>query len=94
MARGVVESFAHMAVAPGLTIKEQLQERGMSQGEFALRMGMSEKHISHMINGRVALTADAALRLESVLGIPARFWLKLETIYQDQKSRVPEEKEL
>ena len=34
-----------IATPPGATIKEQLDDRGMTQKEFALRMDMSEKHI-------------------------------------------------
>lgn len=62
-----------VAIPPGATIREQLENRGMKQKEFALRMGLSEKHISRLINGQVELTQDVALRLESVLGVPASF---------------------
>lgn len=80
-----------IATPPGTTIREQLEERGMSQKEFALRMDMSEKHISRLINGDVHLTPDVALRLEYVLGIPARFWNNLEAIYREKCARVEEE---
>ena len=63
----------------------------MSQKEFAQRMGMSEKHISHLVNGKVELTHETALRLESVLGIPARFWNNMEALYREQEARVIEE---
>ena len=42
----MVKSRSFIATPPGATIKEQLIDRGLSQIEFALRMGMSEKHIS------------------------------------------------
>lgn len=42
-----------IATPPGATIREQLEDRGMTQKEFALRMDMSEKHISRLINGEV-----------------------------------------
>lgn len=67
-----------IAIPPGATIKEQLENRNMKQIEFALRMGLSEKHISQLINGHVELTQDVALRLESVFGIPASFWNNLK----------------
>ena len=62
-----------VAIPPGFTIKEQLINRNMNQKEFAIRMGMSQKHISRLINGEVQLTIDVALRLESVLGVDAKF---------------------
>ena len=80
------------AIPPGATIREQLEDRGMTQKEFAVRMGMSEKHISRMINGEVHLTPEAAYRLEAVLGIPASFWNNLEARYQEKKVIVEEEK--
>ena len=83
-----------IATPPGATIKEQLEDRGMSQKEFALRMALSEKHISRLINGDVHLTPDVAHRLEYVLGIPAQFWNNLEAIYQEKLIQVEEENAL
>ena len=73
-----------IATPPGATIKEQLNDRGMSQKEFAARMDMSEKHISKLINGDVQLTPETAIRLEMVLGVPAKFWNNLEAIYREK----------
>ena len=73
----MLQSKNTIAIPPGATIREQLENRGMKQNEFALRMGLSEKHISRLINGQVELTQDVALRLESVLGVPASFWNNL-----------------
>ena len=73
-----------IATPPGATIKEQLKDRGMSQKEFAARMDMSEKHISKLINGEVQLTPEVAVRLEMVLGVPAKFWNNLEAIYREK----------
>lgn len=80
----MVRSRSYIATPPGATIKEQLNDRGMSQKEFAARMDMSEKHISKLINGNVQLTPDMALRLEMVLGVPAKFWNSLEAIYREK----------
>ncbi len=80
----MVRSSSFIATPPGATIKEQLNDRGMSQKEFAMRMDMSEKHISKLINGDVQLTSDMAVRLEIVLGVPARFWSNLEAIYREK----------
>lgn len=84
-------SRSYIATPPGATIKEQIADRGMSQKEFAARMGMSEKHISRLINGEVQLTMDAARRLEMVLGLPTQFWCNLENIYREKIAKVNEE---
>lgn len=87
----IMHSRKTIAVPPGATIKEQLNNRHMSQKEFAIRMDMSEKHISHLINGKVELTFDVAQRLESVLGIPAKVWSELELRYRERLARVQRE---
>ena len=84
----MVRSRSFIATPPGATIKEQLNEKGMSQREFAARMDMSEKHISKLINGEVQLTPEVAVRLEVVLGVPAKFWNNLEAVYREKLIKV------
>lgn len=84
----MIRSKTVIATPPGTTIKEQLINRGMSQKEFAVRMDMSEKHISRLINGEVQLTPDVAMRLEMVLGVPAHFWSNLESIYREKLAKI------
>lgn len=90
----ITRSRSYIATPPGATIKEQLEDRGMSQKEFASRMGMSEKHISHLINGNVQLTHEVAYRLEMVLGLPANFWNNLEAIYREKITKAEAENAL
>lgn len=90
----MVSSRNTIATPPGATIKEQLVDRGMSQKEFAARMGMSEKHISRLINGDVQLTSDVAVRLEMVLSVPAKFWNNLEAIYREKLAKVKIENDM
>ena len=80
----MVRSRSYIATPPGATVKEQLNDRDMSQKEFAARMDMSEKHISKLINGDVQLTPETAVRLEMVLGVPAKFWNHLEATYREK----------
>ena len=87
-----MKGYKTIATPPGVTIREQLEDRGMSQKEFAARMDMTEKHISRLINGEVRLTPEVALRLEYVLGVPAQFWNNLEARYREKCARVEEEK--
>lgn len=80
-----------VAVPPGFTIREQLQDRQMTQKEFAARMGFSEKHVSKLINGEVELTPETAVKLEYVLGIPAKYWNRLEAAYREDLERARQE---
>ena len=83
-----------IAIPPGATIKEMLEDRNMSQKEFAMRMEMSEKHISKLINGDVILTPQTAIRLEMVLGMEAYFWNSLESQYREDVLKVKYENEM
>lgn len=83
----------YIAIPPGETLKEQLRDRGISQCELARRTHLSEKHISHLLNGDVRLTARTALLLEIVLGTPAGFWLRLEAAYREKLARIQFENE-
>ncbi|MES2149664.1 MAG: helix-turn-helix domain-containing protein [Pseudomonadota bacterium] len=73
---------------PGDTIIDLVEERGWTQAELAGRLGYSEKHVSQLVNGKVALTDDAALRLERVLGSHAGFWLAREAKYREHCARL------
>jgi HTH-type transcriptional regulator/antitoxin HigA len=84
----MLENNSYIATPPGATIKEQLVDCGMTQREFAKRMGMSEKHISKLINGEVHLTPDTAEKIECVLGVPAAFWNRLEVIYLEKLAKI------
>ena len=69
---------------PGDTLLDMLEERGWSQAELAERLDYSAKHVSLLINGKVALSEDAAQRLSSVLGAPVGFWLTREAQYRER----------
>ena len=82
------------AVFPGETLRETLENLNMSQAELAERCGRPKKTINEIITGKAAITAETALQLEHVLGIPASFWTKLESNYQENKARIKEEQSL
>lgn len=72
---------------PGETLRELLDERGISQSDLAARMGRPQKTISEIANGKSAITTETALELELVLGVPASFWLAREAQYREFLAR-------
>ena len=78
------------AVAPGATLKETLEEKGLSQADLALRTGLAEKTISQIVNGIAALSYETAEKLELALGIPAKFWNARERSYREALVRIEE----
>lgn len=45
---------------------------------FAVRLGVSFPRLNEIVRRKRGVTADTALRLERVLGMPADFWLGLQ----------------
>jgi len=82
------------AVPPGTTLLETIQEKGMSQAELAQRTGRPLKTINEIIRGKAAITAETALQLERVLGVPASFWNNLERNYRESLAAIKEQKAL
>lgn len=78
------------AVPPGRTLQETIESIGMSQTELALRTGRTLKTINEIIQGKAAITAETALQLERVLGVPARFWNNLERNYRADLASIEE----
>lgn len=71
-----------LAIPPGETIKEMLEDRHMMQRELAFKTGLSESYISRLIKGRALLFPEVAEVLSSVLGPSATFWMNLEAGYR------------
>lgn len=72
-----------MAVHPGMMIKPELEERGISQKEFAKMVGTQASHLSEVLNGKRPLTTDLAVKIESAIGLPAKVLLN------EQEARLP-----
>lgn len=83
-----------VAIAPGETIKENMKFLGMNQRELASRLDITTKHLSNIINGKVPITNETALKLENVIGPSAQFWMNLETNYGLAKTRLEEKEKL
>ena len=66
----------------------------MTSAQLARRTGMSEKHISQLVNARATLTMDVALQLERALDIPAQLWNSLEFNYRSELRREEERSSL
>ena len=69
------------AIHPGEILREELQERGIKQKDFAQAIGVQATHLSEFINGKRHLNEDLAMKLESQLGIPFKTWMSLHNGY-------------
>ena len=80
--------------APGREFQRLLDDRGLSQGDFAEIIGYSEKQLSRILTGASPLTMDFAMRAERAIGENATEWLKKETEYRLALEKAKREREL
>src|SRR5690606_29349420 len=73
---------------PGETLRELLDERGMTQADLAERMGRPRKTLNEIAQGKAQITPETALELETVLGVPAAVWTNLQSAYDRYKARL------
>lgn len=73
---------------PGSTLVEKLEEMGMGNKEFAIRVGKPEKTITAITKGASSITPDMAVLFEGVLKISAKFWLNRQMAYDEYKARL------
>ena len=73
-----------LAFHPGYYLAEIIEDMGISQAEFATRLGTTPKTLSQLINGQVNLSNDLAKKLSTMLGTSVDVWLNLQSNY-DQK---------
>jgi HTH-type transcriptional regulator / antitoxin HigA len=73
--------------APGETLLDVLEERGIKPNDLAERTGQPRKRIAEVIQGRAAITPEIALELDRALGIPAGFWKAREALYREFLAR-------
>lgn len=81
-------------IHPGASIADALEERGWTQREAALRLGVSKKFINDLIKGRADIQAGTAAGLSRVLGSTESFWLQLQAQYDAERQRLAQEAQL
>lgn len=80
MATNETNNTPFRAVHPAEIIKDEIKARSMTQKELAERMGMQAPNVTRLLKGE-NITASIAQKLEDALGIPADFWMRLQTQY-------------
>ena len=69
-------------ITPGEILREDFMEPlGISINQLSRDLVVPPNRISEIVNGKRAITADTALRLQRYFGIEAQFWLNLQSEY-------------
>ena len=69
------------AVHPGEFLRDILEERGMSQAQFARVIGVAPMRVSHIVKGTRPVTAELALLFGRAFGQSPQYWLNLQADY-------------
>ena len=62
----------------GKYLKDYLEYNNISQTEFATRIGITQKHMNEIINGKTRITLEMAGNIERLTGIKSEFIINVE----------------
>lgn len=74
----------------GKYLKDYLEFNNISQSEFAMRMGITQKHMNEILNGKANITLEMAGNIERLTGINSSFIINIENS-RKIKERILEE---
>ena len=72
---------------PGEVLKDEIEERGITQRQLADSMGLTYSVVNELLNGRRPLTEKTALMFEAALDVPADSLMFLQTKFNMQTAR-------
>ena len=83
-----------VAFHPGYYLKEIVEESGLTQEDFARRLGTTPKNLSILIRGDQNLSIDIAGKLSRMLGTTISYWLNLQQAYDEKLAEIQSAEEL
>ncbi len=90
----LIEYDDNIAVHPGYYIKELIEDSGLTQEDYAKRLGTTPKNLSILVRGEQSLSIEIATRLSRMLGTTVAYWLKLQQAFDEKKAEFLSEEEL
>lgn len=72
---------------PGELIRDELEERHLTQSKLAEQIGVSPSLLNEVVNGKRGVNTELALLLEAALGISANMFLQLQADYNMQVAK-------
>lgn len=82
-----------VAFHPGYYIGEIVEDMGISQAEFAVRLGTNTKTLSFLLNGQANITNDLAKKLSIMMGTSPDIWLNLQNTYNQKLIEIQKSKD-
>lgn len=69
-------------ISPGEILREELEARDWTQGDFAEIIGRPKQVVNEIISGKKAITPETSILFAEALGTSAEVWLNLEASYR------------
>jgi addiction module HigA family antidote len=85
-----VTTLPDTARHPGIFVREMVIPAGMSVKDAANRLGIGRPALSNFLNGKAALSAEMAVRLEKAFGADRKRLLDMQAAYEQQEQRAGE----
>ena len=89
-----IEYNGKIAFHPGYYLKEIVDDSGLTQEDFAKRLGTTPKNLSILIKGEQNLSIDVATKLSRMMGTTIAYWLNLQQAYDEKLAELQSEEEL
>jgi addiction module HigA family antidote len=89
-----IEYNDRIAFHPGYYLKEIIDESGLTQEDFAKRLGTTPKNLSILVRGEQTLSIDIATKLSRMLGTTIAYWLNLQQAFDEKAAEFLSEEEL
>jgi addiction module HigA family antidote len=77
---------------PGALVGDDIEALGLTVAEAAKGLGVTRQQLYNVINGKSAVSAEMAVRLEMGMGGGADFWLRMQASYDLAQIRLRKEK--
>ncbi len=77
---------------PGQILKQRyLDPLGITPADLCRRIGVHQSRLTRLIQGKIPLTLDTAVRLGLFFDVPPRWWLDHQTRYDLATTTLPQE---
>lgn len=89
-----IEYNGKIAFHPGYYLREIVEGSGLTQEDFARRLGTTPKNLSILVRGEQSISIDIASKLSRMIGTTAAYWLNLQQAYDEKLAEILSKQEL
>ena len=69
-------------IHPGMILRDELEEIGVSQSQLAAHIGVLPKTINEICNGKRGISPEMAWKLSKTIGASPLFWVNLQNNWE------------